>query len=47
MLIKNKENRDMQIKQDKDIKALNCLGEGVLAVLSGLILATEKKTKQI
>ena len=47
VLMKIKENRDISIKQDKEIKALNYLGEGILAVLSGLILATKKKkTKQ-
>ena len=33
--------------QDKDINALNCMGEGILAVLSSLIQATEKKKKEI
>ena len=37
----------MYIMQDKDINALNCMGEGILAVLSSLIQATEKKKKEI
>ena len=35
----------MLIKQDKDIESLSWLGEGVLTVLSSLILATEKRER--
>lgn len=35
----------MLIKQDKETEVLNWLGEGALAVLSSLILASEKKKK--
>ena len=37
----------MKIKQAKDIKTLNCLGESILAFLSSLIQATEKNKKEI
>ena len=36
----------MLIKQDKETEVLNWLGEGVLAVLSSLILASEKKKRR-
>ena len=47
MLIRNKENIDIKIKQDKDIESLSWLGEGIFTVLSSLILGTEKENKEV
>ena len=47
MLIRNKENIDIKIKQDKDIESLSWLGEGILTVLSSLILGTGKENKEV
>ena len=40
-------NQNKTIKQDKEIKAFNWLGERVLAVLRSFILATGKKEKEV
>ena len=47
VLIRNKENIDIKIKQDKDIESLSWLGEGIFTVLSSLILGTEKENKEV
>ena len=47
VLIRNKENIDIKIKQDKDIESLSWLGEGILTVLSSLILGTGKENKEV